>query len=224
MRRLLCVLSLCVVMCAGNLPSARALQERGRTIEAGEVLLVLNEQFLNALLEAMLASEEPLKFPLTRNGGEASSASCASEIVLLRESSGARTALRFAGERIEAPVAFRGSYRAPVVGCMKFEGWAETSFTLAFERERQILTARLDVRAVHLKRVPSFLSEGVTALVQETIDRRINPIEILRSEQLSARLPLAPNNSLRLRAREVRHQLAGKELRLRIFYEVTNDR
>ena len=44
--------------------------ERGRAVQAGEVLVVINEQLLNALLEAMLALPAPPRFPLSRGKGQ----------------------------------------------------------------------------------------------------------------------------------------------------------
>jgi hypothetical protein len=229
------VAGVCGVLAGAEWPAARAAfggQERraerareAKAIQAGEVLVVLNEQMLNALLEAMLALPVPPSFPLSRgargDGAEASSASrCASEVVLMRESQGTLTAVRFAEGRINAPVAFRGSYEAPLLGCLKFEGWADTRFELAFDQSRQVLTARVTVREVHLKDLPSVVGGGITQLVQEAIDRKLNPIELLRAEQLGARLPISQGNVLRLRAREVRHEIVQRELRLRIFYEV----
>jgi hypothetical protein len=76
------------------------------------------------------------------------------------------------------------------------------------------------VRDVKLRNIPSAMSGGVSGLVQDAIDARVNPVEILRAEQLGARLPLTPGSELRLRARDVRHQVVGTELRLHIVYEL----
>jgi hypothetical protein len=58
--------------------------------------------------------------------------------------------------------------------------------------------------------------------VQDALDARVNPIEILRAEQVSADLPLrklSSGGSLRLRASDVRHEIVGTELRLHVVYE-----
>lgn len=183
---------------------------------AGDVVVVLNEPFLNALLEAILSQPKPLKFPLSKEGGK----NCPSEITLAREARGTRTSVRFREGRVTAPIAFRGSYSAPLLGCFKFEGWADTVFNLSFDAGRQAFTSRIEVREVNLNKLPALLNGGITELVQGAIDERINPVEILRAEQLAARIPLTPDNALRLRAREVQHEVAGKELRLRVIYEI----
>ena len=185
---------------------------------------MLNEQIFNALLDALLAMPRPPTFPL--KGGGASGGDCASEITLAREVSGARTSVRFVRGRIDAPIAFRGSYNAPVVGCLKFQGWADTQLNLAFDPSRQALAARVEVKKVNLSGVPSMFADGVTGLVQDSLDERVNPVEILRAEQVSAQLPLrklATGGTLRLRAREMRHEILPGELRLWIVYEFVRE-
>lgn len=191
---------------------------RERVSDAGEVLVVLDESFLNALLVAVASQKEPPSFPLSKEGGNEK---CPSRVQLLREAAGERTGVRFADGQINAPVAFRGSYAAPLLGCLSFEGWADAFFQLEFDRERQVLNARVTVRDLKLKNVPmSLVGGGLTGLVQDAIDARVNPVQILRAEQLSARVPITRDSQLNLRARDVRHEIAGKELRLHIVYEL----
>lgn len=198
-------------------PSAVAARAE-RVSPAGEVVVVLSEEFLNSLLVAVASRPSPPSFPLSK-GGEGKK--CESRVQLLPEAEGTRTGVRFADGRITAPVAFRGSYDAPLVGCLRFEGWADTSFQLEFDRARQVLGARVTVRDLKLKNVPtSLLGGGLTGLVQDAIDERVNPVEILRAEQLGARVPVTRDDVLRLRAADVRHEVSGRELRLRIAYEI----
>ena len=229
-RSLLAVAGLCALSLFSTAPCAvvRAMQEKTRpreakAIPAGEVVVSLNEGLFNALLEAMFTLPNPPTFPLGNSSG---GKNCASEIALLRETGGTRTAVRFQAGRILAPVAFRGSYNAPLIGCLKFEGWADTHLNLSFDPSKQALTARVEVKAVHLRKVPVLFGDGITGLVQDALDARFNPFEILRAEQLSARLPMAKTGSgasLRLRAREVRHEVLPNELRLRIIYEFVRE-
>ncbi|HEX7957707.1 MAG TPA: hypothetical protein VF508_12225 [Pyrinomonadaceae bacterium] len=202
--------------------AAGARQER--VSPAGEVVVVLSEEFLNSLLVAVASLPEPPSFPLSKGG--AGKGKCESRVQLLAEAAGTRTAVRFADGRINAPVAFRGSYDAPLVGCLRFEGWADTSFQLEFDRARQTLGARVTVRDLKLKNVPaSLLGGGLAGLVQDAIDERVNPVEILRAEQLGARVPVTRGGGgpeLRLRARDVRHEIVGRELRLHVVYEIVH--
>jgi hypothetical protein len=211
--------------CIARASQASTRPRETKAIPAGEVMVVLNEQIFNALLEAMFMLPNPPTFPLAR-ANSSGSGSCASEIALRREMNGTRTAVRLQAGRISAPVAFSGSYSAPLIGCLKFEGWADTQLNLNFDQAKQALTAHVEVKAVHLKKIPVMFGEGLTGLVQDALDARVNPIEILRAEQLSARLPMTKvsgDASLRLRAREVRHEVLPNELRLRIVYEFVRE-
>ncbi|HZH91570.1 MAG TPA: hypothetical protein VEX70_13240 [Pyrinomonadaceae bacterium] len=232
-RLLFAVAAFCALGLSVVAPRALALppQERARearAIPAGEVVVTLNERLFNALLEAMFTLPNPPTFPLAGRGNSSAGGgkNCASEISLAREMNGTRSAVRFQAGRIVAPVAFSGSYSAPLVGCLKFEGWADTNLNLNFDAAKQALTARVEVKAVHLKKVPALFGDGITGLVQDALDARFNPVEILRAEQLSARLPMTKTGSgasLRLRAREVRHEVLPNELRLRILYEFVRE-
>jgi len=203
-----------------------------------EATVTLNEQFLNALLEAMFTRLGAPSFPLSlasieRPGiarpeashGVASANQCASVVVLEREMNGVKTAVHFDQGRIVAPLAFSGSYSVLLLGCMKFQGWADTVINLEFDRERQVLSARVDVQDIHLSGIPSLANGVVINLVQNSLDQRINPVEILQAAQLTARLPInAAGGALRLRAKEVRPEIVPGSLRLHIIYEFVNDK
>ncbi len=221
---------------------------------AAEVIVTLNEQFLNSFLDAMFTRLRGPQFPLSLAGlepqPEAAGASstgeqlsahrqisfslkraptfrarvpqCASVIVLEREVGGTKTAVRFENGRISAPLAFSGSYAVALLGCIRFQGWADTTIKLDFDRARQSLSARVEVLDIHLSGVPSLANGVVVSLVQNSIDRRINPVEILQAAQLSARIPIAAaNGALRLMAKEVRPEVVQGSLRLHIIYEFT---
>ena len=198
-----------------------------KPIPAGEVTVVLPERLFNALLESLFALPQPPTFTLPRAGSSTNeNSACPSEITLEREQSGTRTSVSFSDGQIVAPVAFKGSYSAPLIGCLRFQGWADTVFRLSFDQMKQALVARVEVREVHLGKVPQMLSGSITSLVQQTLDARINPVEILRADQLSVQLPLtklSQSGTLRLRAREVRHEIAPHELRVRIVYEFVRE-
>ncbi|MBA3765838.1 MAG: hypothetical protein H0W99_02400 [Acidobacteria bacterium] len=206
---------------------------------AAEATVTLNEQFLNSLLEAMFTRLGAPSFPLALSNEErpginrpaaahavvATANQCASVVVLEREMHGVKTAVRFENGRIVAPLAFSGTYSVLLLGCMRFQGWADTSINLEFDRERQVLSARVDVQDIHLSGIPSLANGVVIGMVQNSLDQRINPVEILQAAQLTARLPInAAGGALRLRAKEVRPEILQGSLRLHIIYEFVNDR
>ncbi|MGB9181433.1 MAG: hypothetical protein WCB68_19540 [Pyrinomonadaceae bacterium] len=225
-----------VILVFSNL-SARA-QTKGRQRQvnaqpASEVTVTIQEQFFNLFLDTMFAGLRPPSFPLSsierkddermalaRSDAHASGQQCASVIVLERETDGVRTAVRFEEGRIVAPVAFSGSYSSTLLGCLNFRGWADTTMGLEFDRERQTLSGRVVIRDIHLNGVPSVTNGVIVQLVQDALDKRINPIQILPASQLTARVPVAAaGGAITLRAREVRPQIEPGVLHLHIVYE-----
>jgi hypothetical protein len=57
-------------------------------------------------------------------------------------------------------------------------------------------------------------------MVQGTIDRRYNPVELFTLEKLSTRVEIAPaKGALQVRAREIRPEITSSALTLHIIYE-----
>ena len=235
------------IWAAGAVATAHA-QAPVRAREVGkapaEVTVTLNEQFFNSLLEAIFTRLKAPSFPLSiaaKSGAEdklpawaerdkpgasltahagPGPGACDSVVRLEREMSGVKTAVRFEQGRVVAPLAFTGSYSVALIGCLNFQGWADTVITLDFDRQRQVLSARVTVVDIHLENIPSLASGAVVGLVQSSIDRRINPVEILQATQLSTRVSIAGSGgALRLRATEIRPEVVPGALSLHIFYE-----
>lgn len=198
-----------------------------------EVTVTLSESFLNAFFEAVFTNLQAPAYPLSLSENTVPPAAdkveaahaispgqCPSQIVLERQVGRVKTEVHFRNGRIEAPLAFSGSYPVAFFGCINFSGWADADVVLNFDQSRQLLSGRVKVTNVNLSGVPGLTSGLITGYVQSSLDRKINPVEILRAEQLSALIPVKPaGGSLRLRAREVRPEVAPGELRLRIAYE-----
>jgi hypothetical protein len=239
------ILSLCLLGAPAIRAQTGRQQGRGSQQQQGsraqlppaEAIITLNEQFLNSLLDAVFTNLRPPSFPLSLAKTETESAppvtlaanslaptkkinQCASQIILEREMSGVRTAVRFENGRITAPLAFTGTYNTGLLGCMRFQGWADTIINLEFNRERQTLNAKVDVVDIHLNGIPQLASGVVVQMVQNAIDQRINPIEILQATQLTTRLPIsAAGGALRLRATSLRPEIIPGAIRLHIIYE-----
>jgi len=209
-----------------------------------EVIVTLNEQFFNSLLDVIFTRMRAPSFPLSISKADAKKnlpawaswanpvislshssptpGNCDSVVRLEREINGVKTAVRFENGRVVAPLAFKGSYSVALIGCINFEGWADTVINLNFDRERQVLSARVTIVDIHLSNIPSLASGVIVGLVQNSIDRRINPVEILQAAQISPRVPIAVSGSaLRLRATEIRPEVVPGALSLHIFYEFT---
>lgn len=203
----------------------RATAQSTKATRTGEATLTLSEQFFNSFLEAIFDNLKPPSTPLVitssdKNRTDESARTCPSEITLQRQHGNVKTAVRFEQGRMVAPLAFNGSYNSTLLGCLEFRGWANTEWNLEFDRRAQTLQARIKITDIQLENVPTLARSSVVQLVQSAIDSRINPLKILRPEQLSSVVPVAPaGGSLRLRANEVRPEIVPGLVHLRITYE-----
>ena len=196
-----------------------------RISRTGEATITISEQFFNSFLEATFdnlkaPSAALVITPSDKDKSNDSSKSCPSVITLQREYSGIRTSVKFEQGKILAPLAFTGSYNSTLLNCLEFRGWASTEWELEFDRPAQVLQARIKIVDMNLENVPAMAQGSILKLVQAAIDSRINPLKLLRPEQLSSVVPVAPaGGSLRLRATEVRPEIVSGALQLRISYE-----
>jgi hypothetical protein len=197
-----------------------------------DATLILSESLFQAMLDAIFAESSRPEFPISAQADTRetvtnvsykptlSTTECASVIRLEREVDGNRTAIRFVSGRIRAPLAFSGSYNVPLMGCVNFRGWADANMTLFFDGGRQSLNGKVTVEEIHLVGLPTMANGSLVPLVQAAVDRKFNPVTILRESQLSASLPISGSNkTLRLRAREIQPEIRDRELRLHIVYE-----
>jgi hypothetical protein len=197
---------------------------------SGEVTLTIKEQFANSFLDGIFNNLKPPSMPLVitesdKNRTDESAKTCPSVLTLQRENSGVRTTVKFEQGRITAPLAFSGSYNSTLLGCLQFSGVAYTEWNLEFDRNAQVLQARIRITDISLENLPALTQGTILKLVQAAIDSRVNPIKFLRSEQLSSPVPIAPaGGSLRLRAREMRPEIVPGLLHLHISYEFLLDK
>ncbi len=199
--------------------------------------IILNEKLFSALLEAVFSQLKgptyPLKLadnrlPPAQNIKTAFTASatdeCQNVIELKREVNGVKTAVSLKNGSINAPLAFRGTYNFSLVGCVTFQGWADTTLSLYFDQARQTLSGRINVAEIHLTGLPSIAGGAIVPLVQNSIDQRINPVQILQASQLSASVPVAAAGGvLKMRARTVTPEVVTGELKLRIVYDFARE-
>ncbi len=225
--------------------------------QTAEVTVSLNEQFFDALLDALFKNFDPPEFPLAvndskfqmpdskfqipnsklKNGTRGLAAgfqsddlkvqsskskvrNCSETIRLQREMNGVRTAVRFRDGKIYAPIAFAGSYNPPLIGCIDFEGWAETNVDLEYDKQNRKLIGRIRVLNVQLGGTGGIGSTLITRLVQSSIDKKINPIEILPADKLSFLIPMQNvNGSLQMKSVGVRTTLGNGFLNVHIAYQ-----
>ncbi len=150
---------------------------------------------------------------------------CPGEIQLAPEGSGnIKTGVRLVENKIIAPLAFSGSYN--VFGtCYRFKGVAETNIGLAFNAERQTLYGQVNVAGVNLENISPIIVGIITPFVQEAINQRVNPIEMLRATQLALNIPVqATGGTLEAQVKDVRSEVKDNALRLHITYDFSGAR
>ncbi|HEX9962211.1 MAG TPA: hypothetical protein VGB00_14860 [Pyrinomonadaceae bacterium] len=202
--------------------------------QQAEVTITLNEQFFDVLLDAIFKNTTPPEFPISKNSVQPSAVSrqpvassfaevrpavCSDVIRLKRENEGVRTSVRFREGKISAPIAFSGSYNPPLIGCVDFSGVAETNIELEFDSRRQALVGRATVLGVNLSGTGGIGSGILARLVQSSIDKKINPMQILQMEKVSFVVPVQNSGSLRMKAVGMRHEITNGALNVRIAYE-----
>ncbi|MBA3515986.1 MAG: hypothetical protein H0T77_16630 [Pyrinomonadaceae bacterium] len=203
---------------------------RQRPPRIGEATITVKEQFFNSMLDAIFENLKAPSTPLVitdsdKKRTDESARSCPSEITLQRENSGIKTAVKFEQGKIIAPLAFMGAYNSTLLGCLRFRGVAYTEWSLEFDRSAQVLQARIRITDMRLENVPSLAQGSIVTLVQSAIDARINPLKILRPEQLSSVVPIAASGgSLRLRAKEVKPEIVPGLVHLHLTYEFLLDK
>ena len=207
--------------------------------QTAEVTVSLNEHFFDVLLDALFKNFNPPEFPLAANSpksevrsmkskaavssfqeNNSGNRNCDESIRLQREMDGVRTAVRFRDGKIYAPLAFSGSYNPPLIGCVDFQGWAEANIDLEFDRQSQKLIGKIRVLNVQLSGTGGVGSSLITRLVQSSIDKKVNPIEILPTDKLSFLVPIQnANGSLQMKSVGIRTELGNGFLNIYIAYQ-----
>lgn len=199
-----------------------------------EVTISLNEQFFESLIDAIFQNSPPPQFPLSQvTSGSAPNMSssliattamtCPASVTLLRENKSMKTAVRLREGRINAPVAFTGNYNPPLIGCIDFSGYADTTIDLQYDRNTQKLVGRVRVNNVNLDRTGGIGGTLVARMVQGSIDKKLNPIEIIDLEKLSFPFTLPNSAKLRMKAVGVRHEVVPGAVNIIISYEFLRD-
>lgn len=189
---------------------------------AGTANVALNQDFFNSVLATIFRDMNAPAFSLSLTGQPpAPNSGCDGNIVLLPEGSGARTAVKFENNEILAPLAFRGS--TSVFGqCIQFTGWAQAKLDLTYDDSQKSVFGAINVQTVNLDGVSPLVSGFVTPIVQTTLNNRVNPITILRGQQIALNLPIAASNSnLKADIKDVRAEVKDNALNLYVTYNFT---
>ncbi|HMT09926.1 MAG TPA: hypothetical protein PKA82_18215 [Pyrinomonadaceae bacterium] len=199
-----------------------------------EVALTVNEQFFDALLDATFKHFDPPQFSiamtdsstdvdsgwLSKSGpsfGE--NETCSSAITVLREFNGTRTSVRFREGRPQVQLAFSGARQAPLIGCIEFDGVADAVVDVQYDQQNKRLTGNVQITNVNVNGTGGYGGTVIARLVQGSIERKFNPVEILSLDKVSFGLPIPNAGRLQMNAVGVRTEMTGGAMVVRIEYE-----
>ncbi|MEP7213954.1 MAG: hypothetical protein ABI791_12805 [Acidobacteriota bacterium] len=204
--------------------------------QRAEVTITLDERFFDALLDGIFQNAAPPEFSIASNdskgmpakklfgnsfasGSAMTERACPDSVRLLREMNGVRTAVRFRDGKILAPLAFSGGYAPPFVGCVDFAGWAETNIELEFDQPNQRLVARALVGNVALNGTGGMGGTVIAKMIQSAIDKKVNPIELMKLDKISFTVPIQNSGTMRMKAVGVRSEVVSGAVKVHLAYE-----
>ena len=115
------------------------------------------------------------------------------------------------------PIAFSGGYNPPLVGCVEFSGYAESNIDLEYDRQNKRLIGTVRVLNVSLNGTGGMGSSLLTKMVQGAIDKRMNPIEIIRADKLSFNIPIQ-SSTVKMEASGIRTEVGNGTLLVHVDY------
>jgi hypothetical protein len=91
---------------------------------------------------------------------------------------------------------------------------------LRFDDAQQTVFGQINVETVNLDGLNPLISGIVTPIVQNVLNQRVNPIVILRGQQIALNLPIAATDgTLSARVKDVRSDIKENALNLYITYD-----
>ena len=178
----------------------------------GTAVVELDEQFFNTLLSSIFKDLGNPAFPPKADGD------CQNRVVIEPNSGDVRTSVVLRDNKVSVPLAFSGTYN--LMGCQSLHGTAEAGIDFRFSAEEQTLYGQLNVVGVNVEGMSPLLGGVVTAFVQGAINQRVNPIVLMRGQQLTLNVPVqAAGGTLHAQARDVRSEVKDGKLRLYVTYD-----
>lgn len=197
----------------------------------GTASIMLNQQFFDTVLTTIFRDMNAPAFPLQLTGQNFQEqgfqptkiafqqTACDGKITLLPEGSGVKTGVRLENGKINAPLAFSGN--ATVLGsCYQFSGWAQAGLNLRYDAEQQTVFGQIEVETVNLDGLPPFAGNFIARFVQASLNQRVNPIVILRGQQIAVSLPIsATDGTLNAKVKDVRADVKENALSLYVTFD-----
>ena len=178
----------------------------------GTAVVELDERFFNTLLGSIFKDLGKPAFPPQASAG------CQNQVVIEPNADSTQTGVVLQNNQVTVPLAFSGTYN--LVGCQNIRGTAEANITFRFAADEQTLYGQLNVASVNVEGMSPLLGGLITAFVQGAINQRVNPLVLMRGQQLTLNIPVqAAGGTLRAQARDVREEVKDGKLRLYVTYD-----
>lgn len=211
---------------AHKLPGALVQAPPGGGDAPGTLVMALDDKFFDQVLGSVFRDLGSPSLHLAENDQQESpmrqavfQSGCNNTITLLPESGGVKTGVQFSGGKILVPLAFNGSYSL-LGNCMQFKGWAQSNLQISFDQGKQTVYGQLNVEGVSLEGVAPVANSFVTVFVQNAINERVNPLELLRAPLLVPVIPVkASGGVLKAEVKDVRAEVLEGTLRLHLTYD-----
>ena len=179
----------------------------------GTAVVELDEQFFGALLDSIFRDLNKPAFPPAAGEG------CQNQVVIEPGTNDVKTGVLMKDGHVIVPLAFSGTYNM-LGNCQNLRGTAEAGLEFRFAADEQTLYGQLNVAGVNVEGMSPVLSGFVTAFVQGAINQRVNPLVLLRGQQLTLAIPVqAAGGTLRAQTREVHEEAKDGKLRLHVTYD-----
>jgi hypothetical protein len=197
----------------------------------GTLVMALDDKFFDQVLGSIFRDLGAPALLISQSDQQASpmqpavfQGGCANTITILQEANGVKTGVQFSGGKIMVPLVFNGSYGL-LGNCMQFKGWAQSNLQISFDQSKQTVYGQLNVEGVNLEGVAPVANSFVTVFVQNSINQRVNPLELVRAPQLAPVIPVkASGGVLKAEVKDVRAEISEGSLKLHITYNFKGEK
>lgn len=203
----------------------------------GTAQIVLKQEFFNTVLQTIFRDMNAPSFPIGLGaenrrinndplqfsyGLLQQTPQCTNTITLLPEGSNVQTALSFKDNKISMPLVFKGSNYITLYGCVEYTGWAQANLDLRYDETQKTVFGTINIETVNVDGLSPLITGFVTPVVQSTLNSRVNPVTILRGDQIRLNLPIAATNgNLQAQIKDVRADVKDNALNLYVIYDFT---
>ena len=194
---------------------------------AGTAAIQLRQEFFAPIIQAILSNGSAPSFPLSLTGQTSQpldQITCG-KITLKQQGSGTATALKLENGQILVPLAFTGNASVPLAGCVEINGWAQANLDLRYDEAQKAVFGQINVQTVNLDGISPVVSGLITPIVQSTLNNRVNPVQILRGDQIALKVPIKSTGStLKAQVRDIRSEVKDNTLFLYVSYDFSGER